>query len=133
MAKARPKKLGGLLLLFVVLFVLAGIGEIYIFFNALGSTSKTAVDTLQMVLDAFIGLGLLVSSVQLISRKKSALPLVYLTLGVMAAYSVLNNLNADQRIDDSLEFIGLVTAPLLYGLCALYFKQSNRVKQTLVN
>lgn len=133
MAKARPEKLGGLLLLFVILFVLAGIGEIYIFFNALGSTSKTALDNLQMVLDAVIGVGLLVSSAQLISRKKSALPLVYLTLGVMAVYSVLNNLNADQRIDDSLQLIGLVTAPLLYGLCALYFKQSSRVKKTLVN
>lgn len=132
MAKAAPKKIRGWLLFFVLVFVFAGIGEVSTFFYALSHDPKSSVDTINIILSPVIAVGLFLSTFLIVSHKKSALNLVYLTLGIMAVYAVIYNLTPNDLVSDSVRFVGLFTGPVVYVLLALYFKQSTRVKQTLV-
>ncbi|MCA9335016.1 hypothetical protein KC953_02635 [Candidatus Saccharibacteria bacterium] len=133
MAKKAPMKLGGFLLFFVLVFVFGIIGEISTFFFALGKDTKTTVDTINIIASPILAVALLVSTLLIVQHKKSALSVIYVTLVMMTLYTIVYNLNTNDASLDSMRFIGLITAPVLYVVIGLYFHHSNRVKQTLVN
>lgn len=133
MAKTAPKKIRGFLLFFVAVFVFAGIGEISTFFASLMNDPKTSVDTINMIAAPLLAVLSFTSAALIIARKKSSLAVIYFTLAAMTLYSIVYNLSLQNESLDSLRFIGLFTAPALYIVIGLYFHQSSRVKQTLVN
>ena len=123
--------IGGWLAFWIVIFALIGIGCITRAFGANDSAeSPTAIDTLFNIV---MGAGFLATTVLLAMQKKLGLMAAYGSLALAALYSVINALvNTDDKQPGYI--VGNIIGSLLvYGLIALYFKHSRRVKETLVN
>lgn len=125
--------LGGWLLFFVIVFAIAGLGEVGLFFSGLDAGAKNPSESLALVFSPLLGVGFLASVVLLAMRKKLALVAVYITLAVSALYGVMTTVVATDAKEGLGEKVGAVVVGLLmYALLALYFRQSRRVKETLV-
>lgn len=125
--------LGGWLLFFLVIFALISIGEIGIFFNGLDDGVKNSIDTMTVVFAPLLAVGFLASVVLMAMRKKMAVLAIYASLAVGALYSVMSQLIVTDSKDGlGTKVGGIVVAVVLYGLLGLYFRQSRRVKETLV-
>ena len=131
-SKAKANNVRGWLLFFVIIFLLSGIGEVSTFFSTLGNSASGTNETMQLIFAPLIAIELFIAVALIMMQKKVSVPFVYFTLGTMAVAGIVNNLVANETTDNNLKFIGLVTGPVLYFLLALYFKQSDRVKKTLV-
>ncbi|USN96902.1 MAG: hypothetical protein H6797_01755 [Candidatus Nomurabacteria bacterium] len=131
-SKSKSNKVGGWLLFFAIVFLLSGVGEVYLFFSTLSGGANNTQELMQLLFAPLLALELFVSASLIFSMKKSALQVVYITLGTMAVAGIINNIVAGDGVDNGLRFIGFVTGPAIYAAWALYFKQSVRVKKTLV-
>jgi hypothetical protein len=125
--------LGGWLLLFVILFALMGIGGISIFFSVFDTGIHTPTETLQAVFGPLLAVSFLASVALIALRKKLAILVTYVAYVVLAAYSSLGTLVATDSKDSAAAKASIVVVTfVIYVLLALYFKQSRRVKETLV-
>lgn len=126
--------LGGWLLFFLVVFALMGIGEITTFFQLLDSGVKNTTDTIMVVFAPLLAISLLTSVVLMAMRKKLALVAVYTAVALLALDSIMIQLVVTSGKGSSLalKISGAITSVIFCGLLALYFRQSRRVKETLV-
>jgi hypothetical protein len=126
--------IGGWLLFFLVIFTLIGIGSIGLFFDGLDKGISTAAETIEVVFAPLLAVGFLASVVLIAMRKKVAVMATYVSIAVMALYSAMSTLVSNDDESDSLaiKISGILIAFVFYGLFALYFKQSRRVKETLI-
>lgn len=126
--------IGGWLLFFMVVFGVVGIAEIGIFFSGLESGVNTPSDTLAVIFAPILAVGYLASLVLMAMRKKIALLFVYGAIGASALYSTLAQLLTNDNGENSvtMKVSGIIVGLVMYGLWALYFRQSRRVKETLL-
>ncbi len=125
--------LGGWLLFFMVVFALIGIGEVGVFFSGLDAGVKTTTDTITTVFSPLLAVSLLASVTLLAMRKKLALMVVYVSIAIGALYAVISQLVVTEDKEGlGTRIGGVIVGLVLYGLLALYFRQSRRVKETLV-
>lgn len=127
--------IGGWLLFFMVVFVLVSIAQIGLFFQLLSTGVSTPSDTIAVVFAPLFAVAFLASVVFMAMRKKLAVLAAYAALGLGALYSVISTLvSTDDEMGGSLplKISSVVIAVILYGLWALYFRQSRRVKETLI-
>lgn len=123
---------GGWLLFFVVVFALIGLSGISLFFATINDGVTSAASTMDVVFSPLLSVGFLTSVVLITMRKKLASLAVYVTLAVTALYSTMLQLVSTDEDGVALQIGGVVVALIFYGLLALYFYQSRRVKETLV-
>lgn len=128
------KGIGGWLIFWMILFALAGIGYISIFFNTLGSSSGSAITTLLFA--PILAIGFVTSVVLIAMAKKLGRVFSIVTLGVSALYSVVNILvaasNTYFKTEPGTIIGGILISLVVFGLTILYFVASKRVQQTLV-
>lgn len=131
MAKSKPINVRGWLLFFVIVFVLSGIGEVSLFFYALGNGMTKMDQTWQLVFGPILAIGFLGSAWLLWSKNKAALTFVYLTLFASALFSTLAIATTSRDMSGAEKVTNGVSSIAMSGLLALYFKNSKRVKDTL--
>lgn len=124
--------IGGWLLFFIVVFALTSIGEVGAFFQTLTNGIKTASDGMNMLFSPLMALGFLLSVILLAMRKKLAIMVIYASLATGAVYSVITQIVTPSKDGVAMIISGIVVSLILYGLVMLYFRQSRRVKETLV-
>ena len=125
--------IGGWLAFAIVVLGLIGIGNIV---SALGggssssASSNTPIDTLFGIL---IGIAFLATTVLLAMQKKIGIMAAYVSLAISATYGVITALiNTSEK--PAGEVTGyIIGTVLIYALIALYFRNSRRVKETLIN
>lgn len=124
--------LGGWLLFFLVMFALTSIGYVGFFFQTLTNGIKTASDGITTLFAPFLAVGFLIVVVLLAMRKKLAVKVIYASLATAAAYSVITQIVSPSQEGVAMMISGIVVSIIMFGLMALYFRQSRRVKETLV-
>lgn len=125
--------IGGWLLFFMVIFALIGVGGISLFFTGLDAGVKSATDTVTILFSPLIAIAYLGATVLLAMRKKLAVFFVYAALAVMATYTILLQLmDSEDKSGVGVKVGTILVTLVMYGLLALYFRQSRRIKETLV-
>jgi len=124
--------LGGWLFVFMIVFAVMAIGEIGIFFSMLDTGTKNASDNITVVFAPILAIVFLASLVLTAMRKKMAIMVIYASFALFALYSILSQL-VESSSDGVATKIGTaIVTVIIYGLMALYFRQSRRVKETLI-
>lgn len=125
--------LGGWLMFYLILFVLFGLAYITAFFSAISAmTTPTMVVT--AIFSPLIAVGSIASVVLIAMRKKLAVLVGAATFGVSGLYAAVNVIvSAKSETPIAVTVGGTLTSLVIFGLFALYFFVSKRVKQTLVN
>ena len=126
------KGVKGWLMFWVIIFGLSGLGYTSIFFTSMGS-SLDGTGVISMVFAPILAV-LSITTVVLIAMEKKLGKLMALgTIGAMAPYAVISSLVQRSSSDGPAAMVGaIMVALVLYGLWALYFVVSKRVKETLV-
>jgi len=129
--------IGGWLAFWLVIFSIAGIGEIGIFFRVLSEGVVTASQTLSVIFTPVLAVGYLGSVVLIALRKKLGMWVSMASIGVQTIYSVIDviisssNPNYGSKVGAAIG--GVITTIVFGGLLALYFYTSKRVKATLTS
>lgn len=135
--KKSLEGLGGWLAFWMVIFALAGLGYIGIFFSTLSTGISSPETTLLAVFSPIAATCFVASVVMIAMRKKLGKWLSIISLGVVGIYNVLNILivPSEDANDNTVTMkIGSTVISLVFtGLFILYFIVSKRVKATLVN
>lgn len=132
------KGIGGWLIFWIVVFVLAGIGLLSTFANLLsglesGSTGETVIG---LIFSPILAVGWLASAVFIIMQRKLAVMVTLATFGVAALYGVISAIvtyassGGDTPI--AVFIVGILIGLIIEAAMASYFVVSKRVKQTLV-
>jgi hypothetical protein len=125
--------LSGWLLFFLVVFALMGLGGVGMFFGALDTGIHNATDTMAVVFGPLLAVSFLASVIFIGLRKKVAILVTYVAFAVLGLYSIMTTLVSNDSKDTLATKVTIVIATvIIYGLLALYFKQSRRVKETLI-
>lgn len=127
------KGVRGWLMFWVVIFALAGIGYISIFFNSMG-LSLDGAGIVKMVFAPILAFASIATVVLVSMEKKLGKYLALGTLGAMALYAIITSIiDPTSSSDGPAKMVGAILISLvLYGLWMLYFVVSKRVKETLV-
>lgn len=123
--------IGGWLLFFMIVFGLAGIGYISLGVTAISTGFGTASNAINAIFYPLLAIAYLASLILLILRKKLGVLVTYITFGIAAVFSVLQNLTEQATSGIAAQIGYAITAVVLFFLLALYFKQSRRVKETI--
>ena len=136
--------LGGMLIFWMIVFSLVAIGEIYAFAAALSSGSELgACKVVTLLFAPLLAIGYIGLTVLIALQKKLAVAVSFIVFGISALFAVVSGITtfasgASETSSSGASGIPLLIAQILvslliYGLFALYFLVSKRVKQTLVN
>ena len=120
---------GGWLLFWVIIFVLAGIGMISQTFTTDGTASSRTV--LDMIFSPILAVGFLGSAVLIVMQKKLAKIVSVVTLGISALNSIIVSITNSTEETGKL-IANILVGVVLTGLMMLYFFQSRRVRETLI-
>lgn len=124
--------LNGWLLVYIIFFAFMGIGSIGLFFESMNGAIGNANTIVQLVFNPLLAAAFLGALVLIIMRKKAGIIASYAAFATLALYTAATTLTApDNNETLPIQISGVVTAIIIYGLLALYFKQSRRVKETL--
>lgn len=129
------KGVRGWLMFWQIIFVLMAIGSIMMFFGAIsGSTSSDGNSVMQMIFSPLMAIGSIATVVLVALEKKLGRIAALVTVGVSGLYGILNSIVSSNSSSDGPAMMvgGILVSLLLYGLWALYFVVSKRVKETLV-
>lgn len=136
--------LGGMLIFWMIVFSLVAIGQIFAFAVALSSGDLSGSDKVITLLFApLLAIGYIALTVLIALQKKLAIMTAFGVFGLSALYSLVTAIVGFSAGEQETSSTGASGVPLLiaqilvsllvYGLFALYFLVSKRVKQTLVN
>ncbi len=120
---------GGWLLFWVIIFALMGIGSITKFFTAVSSSPTNFVDLIMSPIAAIVTIA---AVVYIIMQKKLGRPLAIAALIITTLQSIIEQLMKPQE-NYTATISTIVVAIVITGLFSLYFVQSRRVKETLIN
>lgn len=136
------KGLGGMLIFWMIVFALVGIGYISIFAQIISGGDMSAPNVTAMVFSPFIAVASIASAALIAMQKKLAKLVSMATLGLFALFSTATSIVGFVAPDSSASSTastnmvtlvsGLLISWLIYGLIAYYFVASRRVKETLV-
>lgn len=147
MMEKSLKGVGGWLIFWIIVFALAAIGYIAIFFESMTSLSA-ASSIVSLIFSPLLAAGYTASVVLISMQKRLAKLITYITLGVSAIYAIVNSIvdyatggssdgyySSYGSSENSVPMLiaGILIAILMYFLVALYFMISRRAKETLVN
>ena len=125
--------LSGWLLFFMIFFALIGIGGVSMFFDGLAAGVNTSDDLVKVIFGPLLSASFLASLILIALRKKIAIPVTYAAYAVFAVYTIaLTLISQDSTETAGVKVGSILTGIIIYGLLALYFKQSRRVKETLI-
>ena len=126
--------IGGWLMFWLVIFALASIGYVGMFFTALGQEVKAPTDTLLMIFAPILAAIYLTSTIFIAQRKKKGIITSMTAIGIGTLYQVINLIIETINEGNVSESIGSVIAAIMFGgLMILYFVTSKRVKATLIS
>jgi hypothetical protein len=135
--KKSLEGLGGWLAFWMVVFAVAGLGYIGVFFSTLSLGINNPETTLLAIFSPIVAVCFIASVVTIAMRKKLGKWLSIISLGVVGVYNILNILIVpSQDVNDNtvaMKIGSAVTSLVFTGLFILYFIVSKRVKATLVN
>ncbi len=116
----------------VIIFGLAGLGYISIFFTSMGA-SLDGTGVIKMVFAPILAVASIASVVLISLEKKLGKFAAMGTIAAMALYAIITSIAEPSNSDGPAAMVGaIMVALVLYGLWALYFVVSKRVKETLV-
>ncbi|AGL62441.1 membrane protein of unknown function [Candidatus Saccharimonas aalborgensis] len=137
-ASQSLKGIGGWLLFWVIILGLAGVGYITLFFAAL--TNLDSPSAIVMAIFApFLAITALGAVVSISMQKKLGKLAAMAYIGVAVLYSVINAIvsfaaGTGGSSSNIATLMGSIVGTIVFGgLMILYFIQSRRVKETLVN
>ncbi|MFZ1458256.1 MAG: hypothetical protein WAT17_00030 [Candidatus Saccharimonadales bacterium] len=120
---------GGWLLFWVIVFVLAGLGMIGQTFGASDqSTTRTVLD---VIFSPILAVGYIGSAVLIIMQKKLGKIASVATLGLSMLNGIISTV-MNSTEDTGKLITNILVGVILTGLLTLYFFQSRRVKETLI-
>ncbi len=128
------KGIKGWLLVFTIGFALAGLGYLGVFFTSI-SVSASADSIISAIFAPILAAAFFTTVVFVAMQKKLGKWLAIGTLALGAFYTILENIVnfASNKNDSAVSLIASIVFTLvIYGLYALYFFTSRRVKETLV-
>jgi len=135
-AKQSLEGLGGWLAFWMVIFALAGLAYIGIFFAALDAGMSTSAEILLTIFSPIMAIAFIASVALIAMRKKLGKTVSIVALGIAELYSVLSAIititNNGSSGSVSSAIGGIVVSLVMTGLFILYFLVSKRVKATLV-
>ena len=136
-ASQSLKGIGGWLLFWVIILGLAGVGYVTLFFTALTNLDSPSA-VVMAIFAPFLAITAL-GAVVFISMQKKLGKLAAMTyIGVAVLYSVINAIvsfaSGVGSSSNIATLMGSIVGTIVFGgLMILYFVQSRRVKETLVN
>lgn len=157
MMEQSLKGVGGWLIFFLIVFGLAALAYIWLFFGSMLTLSRP-VSIVALIFSPILAIGYITTIVLIANQKRLGKLAAWICLGVSALYSVINTIvsylsvsHATRSVSygssyasarygsstnsDTLPFViaAIITALVMHGLVALYFFLSKRVKETLVD
>ena len=121
----------GWLLFFMIVFALVGLGAISIFSQQITSDIDSLSKVILTILTPLMAISFIGTVVLIALRKKAGRLAAYTSLGLAVLYSITTAFVGTNDANAASIVTGIIISVIIYGLWALYFKQSRRVHETL--
>lgn len=125
--------IGGWLMFWMVMFSIAGITQIILFFSIIDFGISSASSVSSLISSPLLAVGFILSTVLIALRQKLGQTIAIATIALAGFSGALNTILSMNSIGNSLAITagGVLASLVVSGLVILYFVLSKRVQKTL--